>query len=122
MKKFTLILLAVFSMQYSSAQEIEKKKTETIIIQTKTNCKEEACPEYKEIIENTLNYTKGVIFAEFDNKTNQVTVKYKTSVVNGDELRHKIAEAGYDADEVKATKEGIEKLPLCCKSVGDNKK
>jgi len=115
MKKFTIILLAAFSMHYSTAQEAEKKKTETIIIQTKSNCKEEACVEYKEIVEHTLNYTKGVIFAEFDSATNKVTVKYKTSVVNSDELRHKIAEAGYDADEVKATKEGIEKLPSCCK-------
>lgn len=115
MKKLTLFLFAAFTMHYSNAQEEIKKKTEIVIIQTKTNCKEEACSEYKEIILNTLNYSKGVIFAEFDSETNKVTVKYKTSVTNVDELRQKIAEAGYDADNVKATKEGIEKLPSCCK-------
>lgn len=116
MKKAITFVVAILAMNFSFAQEQTKKKTETVVIQTKSNCKEDACEEYKEIIENTANYIKGVVFAEFDSATRKVTIKYKTKAVTAQQIRQKIADAGYDADDVKATKESTEKLPGCCKS------
>lgn len=115
MKKIIPFVVAILAMNFSFAQEQTKKKTETVVIQTRSNCKEDACEEYKGIIENTVNYMKGVVFAEFDSATRKVTVKYKTKVVTAQQIRQKIADAGYDADDVKATKESTEKLPICCK-------
>ncbi len=116
MKKYLLILTSIFTMYYSNAQEGAKnKKTETIVIKTATSCNEKECEEFKSLIEDGLNYLKGVVFAELNFKDNTITVKYKTELVNPNQIRQKISEIGYDADDVKASKEGFDKLPACCK-------
>jgi copper chaperone CopZ len=114
MKKYLLILASIFTLYYSNAQELVKtKKTETIVLQTSAQC-----GDCKERIEGGLNYTKGVIFAELNEDTKKVTVKYKTAIISAQKIKEKIAEIGYDAEEVKATKNGLDKLPTCCKPGG----
>ena len=103
-------------MYYSNAQETVKKKTEIIVIQTSAEC-----GKCKDRIENALNYTKGIVYAELDNETKKVTVKYKTAVLSDSQIKQKIAEIGYDADEVKAKEEAVNKLPTCCKPGGMSK-
>jgi periplasmic mercuric ion binding protein len=117
MKKYLMIMIAAFTMHYTNAQEATKKKTETVVIQTSAQC-----GDCEERIESALNYLKGVVFAELDNETKKVTVKYKTSALTVAQIKQKIAETGYAADEVKATEEGIDKLPACCKPGGMDKK
>ncbi len=51
-----------------------------------------------------------------NDKTKKVTVKYKTEVITPQQIKEKISEIGYDADEVKASKAGFDKLPTCCQS------
>jgi copper chaperone CopZ len=98
-------------MYYSNAQEVAKnKKTETIVIQTSA-----ICEDCKERIEGGLNYTKGIVFSELNDKTKKVTVKYKTEIITPQQIKEKIAEIGYDADEIKASQAGFDKLPTCCK-------
>ena len=116
MKKYMMIMIAAFTMHYTNAQEATKK-TETVVIQTSAQC-----GQCKERIENALNYTKGIVFAELDDETKKVTVKYKTSVVTVAQIKQKLAEIGYSADEVKATEEGFNELPACCKPGGMDKK
>jgi mercuric ion binding protein len=114
MKKYLLILTSIFTFCSLNAQEVSKsKKSETIVIQTSAQC-----GDCKERIENGLNYTKGVVFAELNDDTKKVTVKYKTGVTSPQKIKAKIAEIGYDADEIKATKSGLDKLPTCCKPGG----
>ena len=116
MKKYLLILASIFTMYYSNAQEGSKnKKTETIVIKTSTSCNENECSEFKSLIEDGLNYLKGVVFAELSYSDKTITVKYKAGIVTPDQIRNKIADIGYNADDVKATKAGIENLPSCCK-------
>lgn len=117
MKTIVIALMCFIGIQTVNAQETSKtkKKTETIVIQTHTNCSETACGEYKEFIETGLNYLNGVIFAELDHTTRKVTVKYKVNEVTPQKIREAIANTGYDADDVKATPEGIKNLPSCCK-------
>ena len=89
MKKYMMIMIAAFTMHYATAQQATKKKTETVIIQTSAQC-----GDCEERIESALNYLKGVVFAELDNDTKKVTVKYKTSVLTVTQIKQKLAETG----------------------------
>lgn len=105
-----LMILAAFFLLASTAEAQELKKVEEVRIQTSAKCF-----DCKERIEGALNYLKGVIFAELDNETKVVTVRYKTKKVNLDQIKAEIAATGYTADEVKAEQAAVEKLPACCK-------
>ncbi|MEY4659720.1 MAG: hypothetical protein RJB36_1486 [Bacteroidota bacterium] len=89
------------------------QKTVTSHIQTNAQC-----GDCKERIESKLNYTKGVKFAELDDQTKIVTVKFKSSKIDLLSIKKIIAKIGYNADEVIAEKEDIEKLPKCCQPNG----
>ena len=69
-------------------------------------------------IEEMLNYTKGIKFSELDLETKKLTVKYATKKISLAEIKTKLSELGYDADEVKSNPESVKKLPLCCQPGG----
>ncbi len=108
MKKLIILFTLAFIANGVSAQEL--KKVEEVTIQTSAKC-----GDCKDRIEGALNYVKGVKFAELDNDTKQVTVRYVTKKVSLAEIKAEIAAVGYDADDVKAEEAAIEKLPMCCK-------
>jgi copper chaperone CopZ len=116
MKKLVLVLVAMMSLYNLSAQEVKKKKTETVVIKTSAEC-----GDCKERIESKLNYTKGISFAELDFETKELTVKYKTKDITLDEIKKIVSEIGYDADDVKANEVQQKKLPLCCQPGGMKK-
>lgn len=92
------------------------QKVQTKVIHTSAECG--AC---KDRLEEVLNYTSGVKFAELDLETMDLTVKFKTAKISLDEIKVLITETGYDADELKANPEAVEKLPACCKPGGMEK-
>ena len=102
---FILFSLTVFSQK--------KPKVETVIITTSSQCG--AC---KERIEGKLNYTKGIKYAELNLETNKVEIKFSPKKITLLEIKKVFNELGYDADESKAKKEFVEKLPKCCQPVG----
>lgn len=108
MKRLIILFTLAFIANGVSAQEL--KKVEEVTIQTSAKC-----GDCKDRIEGALNYVKGVKFAELDNDTKQVTVRYVTKKVSLAEIKAEIAAVGYDADDVKAEEAAIEKLPMCCK-------
>jgi copper chaperone CopZ len=108
MKTTIISLLFVLLSTFSFGQ-----KTMTSQIQTSAQC-----GDCKERIEGKLNYTKGIKFAELDNQTKIVTVKYDPKKIDLVAIKQTIAKIGYDADEVKAAKEDVEKLPKCCQPHG----
>lgn len=108
MKRLIILFTLAFLANGVNAQEV--KKIEEVTIQTSAKC-----GDCKERIEGALNYVKGVKFAELNNDTKQVTVRYVTKKVSLEEIKAEIAAVGYDADDVKAEEEAIEKLPMCCK-------
>ena len=57
----------------------------------------------------------GVRMYEIDIEKNVITVYYDGSKINLDSIRKSIADLGYDADDVRATQEGFDKLDECCK-------
>ncbi len=78
------------------------------------------CDNCKERIEQMLNYTKGIKFAELDVSTKKLVVKYHSGKLTLSEIKHKLSDLGYDADEVKANQVAQKKLPLCCQPGGMN--
>lgn len=108
MKTTILSLLFVLLSTFSFGQ-----KTTTSQIHTSAQC-----GDCKERIEGKLNYTKGIKFAELDDQTKIVTVKYDPKKIDLVAIKQTIAKIGYDADEVKAAKEDVEKLPKCCQPNG----
>lgn len=108
MKRLIILFTLAFLANGVNAQEV--KKIEEVTIQTSAKC-----GDCKDRIEGALNYVKGVKFAELNNDTKQVTVRYVTKKVSLDEIKAEIAAVGYDADDVKAEEAAIEKLPACCK-------
>jgi mercuric ion binding protein len=109
MKLINLISVLVLLSGTAAAQT----KDTTVTILTSAQC-----GDCKERIENALNYTKGVKFAELNNDTKVVTVKFAQKKISLKEIYAKINAIGYDADGSKATPAAVEKLPNCCKPGG----
>ena len=66
-------------------------------------------------IEKTLNETKGVVWADWELETLELTVKYDASVISLDQIKQKLADVGYDSDSHRATDEAYNSLHACCK-------
>ncbi len=111
MKNYFLISLLLILSHSIFAQK--QAKTVTAVILTSAQC-----DDCKHRIEEKLNYTKGIKFAELDLESKKVTVKFSTSKISLTEVKAIIAKIGYDADEVKAKIEDVKKLPLCCQPGG----
>lgn len=91
-------------------------QTKEVVIKTSAECG--SC---KKRIEGKLNYTAGIRFAELDVPSKNLTVKYSEKKITLKEIKKIVSEIGYDADEVKAIPEAVEKLPACCKPGGMSK-
>ena len=111
MKHLLLLNLFVLISVFGFSQKAEKFKT--IIIQTSAEC-----GDCKERIEGKLNYTSGIKFAELNLESKKLTVKFATSKITEAQIKEIINEIGYDADDLKAKKEAVQKLPLCCQPGG----
>jgi copper chaperone CopZ len=102
----SLLFLLMSTLSYG-------QKSMTSQIQTNAQC-----GDCKERIEGKLNYTKGIKFAELNDQTKIVTVKFDPKKIDLLAIKQIIAKIGYNADEVKAAKEDVEKLPKCCQPNG----
>jgi len=107
MKTILSICLVLIAMT-GFGQETGKP---TIKIQTSAEC-----DDCKARIEDKLNYTKGVSFAELDVPSKVCTVKYNTEKISKEEILLLISNLGYDADSIKANPTAYEALPSCCKA------
>ena len=105
------IILSLFFVLLNTVSFAQK----SITSQIQTNAQ---CGDCKERIEGKLNYIKGIKFAELDDQTKIVTVKYDPGKIELLTIKKIIAKIGYDADEVKAAREDVEKLPKCCQPNG----
>ena len=112
MKNIFGIASLVFVLGMTSAfVQSEKVNTITFIITA-------VCDECKERIEEKLNYTKGIIFAELDIETKMLTVKYKTDVITDQKIKEILAGIGYSSDTVVRDRDAYLALPKCCQSGG----
>lgn len=100
-------LFLVIGMNVSMAQT---PKTTTIKFITTA-----ICGECEERIENKLNYTKGIVFADLEVDTKMLTVKYKTELISADQIKEILANIGYSSDTVVRNREAYLALPKCCR-------
>ena len=107
---FFLLLASAPSFLFAKG---EKKKTETITIQTSA-----VCGECNETIEGAVSKLSGVKKASLNGDDKKLTVIYQPNKISADEIKAAIAAAGYDADEVKANADAYNDLPMCCKKDG----
>jgi copper chaperone CopZ len=116
LKTILTVIITIISIQTSVAQT--GKKNEKAVIKTMIycgHCKEcETCG--KNFQENMLKI-KGVKMYELDDKKMTITVYYNGQKTDLKNIKTAISKLGYDADEIKAEKEGYEKLDGCCKKV-----
>ena len=114
MKKLLLLAFAVIGITtFASAQA--KKGIQTVTIQTPTV----QCESCKKRIEDYLKREDGIQKANVDFKKHVTKVTYVAERTNVEDIKAAIANAGYDADDVKADDEAYKKLPKCCKKTED---
>ncbi|SFT68657.1 Copper chaperone CopZ [Lishizhenia tianjinensis] len=111
--KFLIALMAIVALTFNTNANTEDGGKKEARIQTNAQC-----GECKERIENKLNYTKGIKFAEMDLTTKIVTVSYNEKKITLDEIKKVISEIGYSADDVEPVKTAQEALPKCCQPGG----
>ena len=100
-------LILMFLAMFGTAAMAQESK-----ITIKTTAR---CGECKENIEKALLQEKGVRFAELDVKTAVAVVVYNSKKTTPETLRKAISDVGYDADELAANPEAVERLKPCCK-------
>lgn len=72
------------------------------------------CGECKQRIEAAA-FVKGVKKAEWDKKTDTLTVTYRTSKTTEDQILQSVAKAGHQSEKFEASEKAYNKLPSCCK-------
>jgi copper chaperone CopZ len=110
-KMFFLFLLAGLSLNATAQQ----KKPVTVKIQTPTAL----CEECKKRIEEYLKYEDGITKVVVNPRGKYTTVTYFADRTNIENVKTAIANAGYDADDVKANEDSYKLLPKTCKKPED---
>lgn len=109
MKISVLILSSLMLLGLSSVtKQSSKAKTITFITTA-------ICDQCKERIEDKLNYTKGVVFAELNLDNKMLTVKYKPDVITDIQIKEILANLGYSSDTMVRNQEAYQALPKCCR-------
>lgn len=112
MKNLLFVLLMFTTCGFASAQT----KTETVVIKTTIHCSHcLQCGSCGPNIENAVKENKGVSSVAIDPKIHTVTVVFDPEQTSADKIRKSISKIGYDADDVKASAAGYDKLDGCCK-------
>ena len=88
-------------------------------ITVKINTPTVQCEKCKKRIEDYMKVEEGVLKTVVDFKQKRTTVTYLTDRTNLENIKTAIANAGYDAEDIKADKDIYAKLPTCCKKPSD---
>jgi copper chaperone CopZ len=104
-----ILLMTAVAVAYSqtSTQKQSASKTETFKVWGN-------CGMCKDRIEKTVK-AEGVTSANWDSKTNMLTVTYDPLKTNQDALSKKLASVGHDTEKYKADDKVYNGLPGCCK-------
>lgn len=110
------VLLVAFIVLISNTATAQKSNVKAII-KTTLNC--DHCKECETCglkFKTEMLKIKGVKMYELDDKAMTFTVYYNAKKTNIQTIREAISKLGYDADDVKATAQGIASLDGCCKA------
>jgi len=112
LKSILFLAVLFFASNSVSAQKSNQKS----VIKTTLNC--DHCKECETCglkFKTEMLKIKGVKMYELDDKAMTFTVYYNAKKTNLQTIKEAISKMGYDADEVKATQEGLASLDGCCK-------
>lgn len=115
MKKMLFLVTMICGLAWSA--NAQQKKPVTVKIATPTV----QCDNCKKKIENFMKHEEGITKVNVDYKKKITTVTYLGDRTNIENVKTGIANAGYDADDVKANDDSYKKLPTCCKKPEDQK-
>ncbi|WP_236614009.1 heavy-metal-associated domain-containing protein [Nafulsella turpanensis] len=108
--------LAVFAFTPASAEKAANASMEfSQTVATTTFQVSGKCGMCKNRIESAVKELKGIEAANWDVETKALTVKYDATKVKEADIHQKVADAGHDTQEAKATDEVYNSLPGCCK-------
>ena len=112
LKSIVLVVSLFFFSNFVSAQ----KTTQKVVIKTFLHC--DHCKECETCglkFKTEMLKINGVKMYELDDKAMTFTVYYNAKKTNLQTIKVAISKLGYDADDVKATQEGLATLDGCCK-------
>lgn len=105
--KYIFTILVISTITISASAQQPKTITTTFWVAG-------ICGLCETTIEKTLD-TKGIIAADYDLATNQLTVTYKTKKISFDQIQHLLNEVGYDTEKSSCTESQYNKVHECCR-------
>ena len=114
MKNIITIALITLTTLFTTSVNAQKAK-ETAELKIKTSAQCEMC---KNRLEKAMAYEKGIKSSSLDVTTATLTVIYKPSKTNKDNIIKAVSKLGYDANGIEADKKAYDNLPDCCKKGG----
>jgi mercuric ion binding protein len=119
MKPFVLLflstILAVAVVASQSKESSDAQKTVSQVMKTTIKVPTIVCGTCVRTVTSALEKLDGVRSVKVNLKKKTATVTYASTKVTVDKLEQAIANAGYDANNVKRNPEAYEKLDACCK-------
>jgi copper chaperone CopZ len=112
MKNILAIFGLLFVFSFLASSHLTAAENNTVEVKIKTSAVCESC---KARIEKVVNKMEGVVNSDLNLEDKVLTVNYDKTKINVDEIRNKIRDTGYNADEVKKDERAYKKLPGCCK-------
>jgi mercuric ion binding protein len=73
------------------------------------------CMMCEETIEGSLDSINGISIGDWDRKTKQMVVTFDSTKISFSEVKDKIANVGYDMEDVRAEDDVYQGLHKCCK-------
>ena len=104
-RAFVYLFCFLLASNTLNAQETKKE----IAIKSSVIC--EMC---RKNVEKALRF-KGIEKTTVDLQAKMITVSYDPQQTNPQKIKSAIADAGYDADEIKVNPKAYKKLAKCCK-------
>ncbi len=107
----------LFCVLFVTSNTVFAQKTnQKAVIKTTLNCDHcKMCETCGLKFKSEMLKIKGVKMYELDDKKMTFTLYFNEKKTNLQTIKTAISKLGYDADEVKATDEGIATLDDCCK-------
>ena len=126
MKKNSKIIIAIIIFlpfvwvfwPSNSTEQISKPNPEEIVelMGTETSFGVKGnCGMCKETIESAANSLDGVITADWNKETKQLSLVYDSQIIDLLSVHQAIANSGYGTELVDYDMDKYENLPLCCK-------
>lgn len=112
--KSAILVVGVFLISNTT---IAPKTNQKVVIKTTLHCDHcKQCETCSLKFKTEMLKIKGVKMYELDDNKMTFTVYYNPKKTDFQAIKVAISKLGYDADEVKATSEGLASLDGCCKA------